>query len=161
MPVGAIIGAGAAVIGAGAAVYGTVESVKNQKKAAKEAKKANRFQRQMTELQSARQRIDALRQGRQAGALAQQQSANQGMEGSSIGEGGAGSIYSQTASNLSFLGQYGYFADQATSALQKSANASGRAGMWQSIAGLGAQVYSASGGFKFTGPTPPPPPKAG
>ena len=68
-------------------------------------------------------------------------------------EGGAGSIFSQTSGNLSFLDQYGYFSDQATIHLQKSANATAKAGMWQAVAGLGAQVYEASGGFK--GPPPP------
>lgn len=150
MPVGVIAGIGVVVAG-----VGTYEQIKYQQRQAKEAKKANKFQRQMSELQSARQRIDAVRQGRQAQAVAMQQSANQGAEGSSIGQGGAASIYSQTASNLSFLGQYGFFSDQATEALQRSANAGAKSSLWGSIAGIGKEIYSASGGISFKGPPPP------
>lgn len=148
MPIGIIAGVGAA-----AAIGGTVANISQQKKAAKEAKKANKFQRQMSELQSARQKLEALRAGRQSMAQAEQSAANQGVSGSSSAQGGAGSIFSQTSGNLSFLDQYGYMADQATLHLQRSANASATASMWGSIAQLGQQVYSAAGGFK--GPPPP------
>lgn len=156
MPIGAI-----ATVGAAVAIGGTVSSIKAQKKAAKEARKANKFQRQMSELQSARQKIEALRAGRQAMAQAQQNAENQGAADTSVAKGGAGSIFSQTMGNLSFLNTYGYYSDQATEHLQKSANYGAKAGMWSSIAGLGSSIYSASGGFNFKGPPPPPPPTAG
>ena len=149
MPIGAI----AAGVGAAIFVGGTYMEIQQQKKSLNEAKKANTFQRQMSEIQSARQKIDALRAGRQAYAQAQQTAANQGMASSSIGQGGAGSVFSQTMGNLSFLSQYNYFSDQATLHLQRSANAGAKASMWGNIAGAGATVYSASGGF--TGPKPP------
>jgi len=151
MPIGVMAGVGLAV-----AVGGTVAEISAQKKAAKQAKAANKFQRQMSDLQSARDKIQALRQGRQSLAQAQQAAANQGVSGSSIGEGGAGSIFSQTMGNESFLSQYGYMADQASMHLQKSADYSARAGMFGAIAGLGSEVYSEAGGAAaFKGPPPP------
>lgn len=158
MPVGTMIVAGASLaVGAGSAYM----EHQSNKKAAKEAKKANRYERQKNELQSARQKMEALRAGRQALAETQQNAFNQGAEGSSIGQGGAGSVFSQTMGNLSFLDQYGYFSDQASKHLQKSANAQAKGQMWGAVSNLGFKVYGMTGGLKFKGPTPPPPPKAG
>jgi ABC-type protease/lipase transport system fused ATPase/permease subunit len=151
MPIGTI----AAVVGAGALVGGTVMQMSASKKAAKEAKKANKFERQKAELQSARQKMEAMRAGRLAMAEAQQNASNQGVGDSSSGRGGAASIFSQTSVNLSFLDQYGYYSDQASRHLQKSANAQASASMWGAVAQLGGTVYGMSGGFK--GPKPPAP----
>jgi hypothetical protein len=149
MPVVPII-AGVAAI---AAVGGTIASISAQKKAAKQAKKANAFERQKANLQSARQKIEAVREGRRAYASAQQAAANQGVADSSSAQGGAGSILSQTDANLSFLDRFGYFSDQASRALQKSANYTAQAGMWGQVAQFGSEVFQATGGFK--GPSPP------
>lgn len=138
---------GAAVVGAGAMVGGTVMQMSAAKKAAKEQKKANRFERQKSELQSARQKIEAIRAGRQAAAVASQNAENQGVAGTSIGMGGVGSIISQTNANLSFLDKYGFLSDQASGALQAAAGHQSKASMWGAVAGLGAQIYSASGGI--------------
>jgi hypothetical protein len=152
---------GIAIAGIAVAAIGTGVSMYEQERARAASKKANKFQRQMNELQNARQKIEVIRSGRQARAQAEQAASNQGMEGSSIGQGGSGSITSQTNSNLSFLSRYGFMSDQATDLLQTAANAQASAGMWKDIAGLGSQAYQASGGIKFKGPTPPPPPKTG
>lgn len=144
MPVGAIAGVALAV-----GVGSTVAQMSAQQKAAKEAKKANQYQRQMNNLQSARQKLDAIRAGRQAQAQAAQAAENQGMSGSSIGEGGTGSIKSQTGGNLSFLDQYGFMADQASKFLQKSADYQSKAQMWNGVAQVAGQVYQATGGIKL------------
>jgi hypothetical protein len=149
MPVVPILVGVAAV----ATVGGAYMQYEQGKKAAKAAKRANKFERQKSDLQSARQKIEALRAGRQAMAQAQQNAENQGVSGSSIGQGGAGSIYSQTAGNLSFLDQYGYFSDQASASLQKAANAEATGRMWGAVSDLGSKAFQAMGGF--TGPTPP------
>jgi hypothetical protein len=133
-----------AIIGAAAMVVGTVLSIKEQRKAGKEAKKANQFERQKASLQSARQKMEAVREGRRALAEVQQNAENQGVSGSSVGQGGAGSVYSQTNSNLSFLDRYGYYSDQATRFLQKAANSRNQAGMWQSVAAAGEKVLDTS-----------------
>src|SRR5690242_18858236 len=109
MPIGVIAGVGAAV-----AIGGTVASISAANKQAKAMKKANRYERQKNELQSARQKMEAMRAGRIAMAEAQQTAENQGAGDTSVGQGGAASIFSQTSGNLSFLDQYGYFSDQAS-----------------------------------------------
>lgn len=134
----------AAAVGAVATVVGTVASIHEQRKAGKEAKKANQFERQKASLQSARQKMEAVREGRRALAEVQQNAENQGVSGSSVGQGGAGSVYSQTNSNLSFLDRYGYFSDQASRFLQKSANSRNQAGMWQAVAAAGQKVSNAA-----------------
>jgi hypothetical protein len=134
----------ALVAGIGAMVVGTVMGIKEQRKAGKEAKKANQFERQRANLQSARQKMEAVREGRRAMAEVQQNAENQGVSGSSVGQGGAGSVYSQTNSNLSFLDQYGYYSDQASKFLQQSANSKNKAGMWQSVAAAGEKVVDMS-----------------
>jgi hypothetical protein len=157
MPIGAV-----AAVGVGVFAAGTVAGISQQKKQTKQLKKANKFERQKNELQSARQKMEALRAGRQAMAEAQQAAANQGVSGTSSAEGGAGSVFSQTMGNLSFLDQYGYFSDQASKHLQKAANAGAAASMWGQVASVGAQAFSAAGGFgAFKGPPPPPPKPAG
>lgn len=133
-----------AIIGAAAMVVGTIGAFKSEKKAAKAAKQANQFERQKASLQSARQKMEAVREGRRALAEVQQNAENQGVSGSSVGQGGAGSVYSQTNSNLSFLDRYGYYSDQASKFLQKSADAKAQAGMWQSVAAAGEKVLDTS-----------------
>ena len=160
MPALPIIGAVAAVVGAGAAVVGTINSQRNQQKSLKLQQEAAKFERQKSNLVSMRQKIDAIRSARQSYAMAQQAAENQGVGNSSAAQGGQGSIISQMNSNLSFLDQYGFLSDQASGALQGAANAKGRADMWGAVAGLGAQLYGASGGIRsvgaaFKGPAPP------
>jgi hypothetical protein len=103
----------------------------------------------MNNLQSARQKLDALRAGRQSQAQAAQAAENQGAASSSVGEGGTGSIKSQTGGNLSFLDQYGFMADQASKHMQKAADYTSKAGMWAGVGEIAGQVYSATGGIKF------------
>lgn len=154
MPVAAVVAAVAAVT-AVAAVGSTVMQMSAQKKAAKENKKAARYERQKSELQAARERISAIKEGRQAFALAQQTAENQGVSDSSGASGGQGSIQSQTGANLSFLDQYGFASDMAYKHGQKAADYMADASMWGSIAGLSSSIYQATGGLKFTGPKPP------
>jgi hypothetical protein len=160
MPVGAIIGGVGAVLGGGAALYGAAKSAKATKQQTKALQQANTFERQKTELQGARQKMEALREGRRSAAMAQQAAENQGVSGSSIGEGGVGSIQSQTGGNFTFLDRYGFYSDQASDALQRAANYGAKASMWSSVSSLGMSLFSASGGFGaiggvFKGPPPP------
>lgn len=153
MPVGAIAGVALAV-----GVGSSVAQMSAASKAAKQAKEANRYQRQMNNLQSARQKLEAIRAGRQAQAQAAQAAENQGAAGTSVGEGGVASIKSQTSGNVSFLDQYNFMADQASKHLQKSADYQSRGQMWAGVGEIAGQVYAATGGVKFKGPTPPPKP---
>jgi Flp pilus assembly protein TadB len=146
-----------AAVAAGVFAVGTAVSINAQNKQTKALKSATRFERQKASLQSARQKMEAVREGRRAMAEVQQNAENQGASGSSIGEGGAGSVYSQTQSNLSFLDRYGYYSDQASKFGQKAANYGAQAGMWGQVAQVGAQAFSAAGGVgAFKGPPPPP-----
>ena len=141
-----------AAVGTAIAAVGTVAQMSAASKQAKAAKAANRFERQKNELQSARQKMEAVREGRRSAAVASQNAENQGVAGSSIGQGGVGSIISQTNSNLSFLDRYGYFSDQASKNLQKAANYGAKGEMWGAIAGIGEKIASTG---SFTGPKPP------
>lgn len=141
-----------AAVGTAIAVGGTVAQISAGRKQAKAAKAANRFERQKNDLQSARQKMEAVREGRRSAAAVAQNAENQGVAGSSIGQGGYGSVISQTNSNLSFLDRYGYYSDQASKMLQKSANYGAKGQMWGAIAGIGDKIAS-HGSFK--GPKPP------
>lgn len=131
-----------AAVGTAIAIGGAVGQMSAASKQAKAAKKANRFERQKNELQSARQKMEAVREGRRSAATAAQNAENQGVAGSSIGQGGVGSIISQTNSNLSFLDRYGYMSDQASKFLQKSADYQAKGQMWGAIAGIGEKIAS-------------------
>lgn len=162
MPAIPVIGAVAAVAGAGAAIVGTINARKAQKKALAAQQAAAAFERQKARLQEARQRMEAIRAGRAAYAGIQQSAENQGVAMSSAAAGGAGSVISQMGTNLSFLDQYGFLSDQASSSLQRAMKHESTASMWGSVAGLGMQMFSAAGGFNaFKGPKPPPPPSSG
>lgn len=136
-----------AAVGVGVAAVGTAMSIKEQRKANKFAKQANKFERQKNELASARQKTTAIREARSAYGKAQQAAENQGVSGTSVAEGGSGSIISQMGGNLSFLDQYGFMSDQASKYLGKAQSSSNNASMWGQVAELGSKAYQMSGGF--------------
>jgi Flp pilus assembly protein TadG len=129
------------VAAATAVIGGTAHSIQQGQVAQKAAEKQSRLQQQAEELQAARQRSDVIRQARIAQAEVKSSAANQGVAGSSMAQGGQGSLTSQMNSNLSFLdgmktaniaiGQAGSQANQAAYNAQ----------VGQQIAGLGFSAY--------------------
>jgi hypothetical protein len=138
----------AAVVGAVAAVVGTAGSIVNANKARGASQRASRLQREANNFQAARERREAIRQSRIAYAQSVNNAETGGVADSSGALGGQSSIVSQTNDNISFLDKYSTLMDQ-SAANQSTANAaSASAGNWGALAGLGMQVYSATGGGK-------------
>lgn len=146
-----------AAIGVGVAGVGTYKGIQAQKKSAALQREANQFQQKQANLQNARNKRDAVRAARMAYGTAQNTAANQGVGESSGAMGGQGSIASQGRDNVSFLDQYGFYSDQASSLLGRANQASANASMWGSIANLGMTVAGNAGSIAgaFKGPTPP------
>tara|TARA_R100000951_G_C2626589_1_gene176212 strand:- start:358 stop:876 length:519 start_codon:yes stop_codon:yes gene_type:complete len=139
----AIVAAVGAVVSAGA----TVVSAGHQKKAAKAQQRAADLEQRRQKLARARERSRGIREARIAAAQATQAGANQGVSGSSGVAGGVGSIISQGNANISFLDESGRLADQASEQLGKARSYTVRANNASAVAALGAQAFSAGGGF--------------
>lgn len=113
--------------------YSAVKSNQNAKKAYRQQAKANRYQRQVNDMQAARQRTEAIRAARMAYADSTIAAEGAGVAGSSVAEGAAGGIVSQTNSNLGFLNETQVLNDQASEALGKAAKATSAANMWDTL----------------------------
>lgn len=133
-----------AVIGAGLAVGGTAYSVSQQRKAEKAQRRAGQLNKQRQQMQDALARRETIREARIARARSVQAAANQGVSSSSAAQGGAGSIISQGNVNLSFLDQQAMSRDQAGNYIGQAQRYTYRAQTGQSVAGLGASLFSNS-----------------
>ncbi len=136
--------AGAAL---GVAAAGTAVQYQQGKEAAKANREAASFQRKQASLQEARQKRDAVRAARLAYGQAQNAAANQGVSSSSSSLGGLASIGSQAADTVSFLDQFGFYSDQAQSALGRANRAESNANAAGSGAGLGFSVFNNADGI--------------
>jgi len=141
----------ALVAGSAVAAGGTLYSAKQQRKAASAQRQAATYQKQQQQLARSRARRDAIRQARLAHASSINSGANTGTIGSSGVQGGAGSILSQGASNVSFLDESGRIADMASEQLGKARMYTSRAQTGAAIASIGQQVagWGSSQGGSF------------
>jgi len=104
-------------------------SLSESRKARKDTKRARAVQAKSTKLQSARSAVQSIRQAQISRANVIQQGENQGVGGSSAVAGGAGSITTQSGSNIAFAQQLFSLQNSARrlqdSAMMHSANSSG------------------------------------
>lgn len=131
--------AGAAL---GVSAVGTAASIKSGRESARYQRQAAEFQQKQANLQNARAKRDAVRQARLAFGQAQNAAANQGVSSSSSSLGGLSSITSQASDNVSFLDKFGFYSDQASTALGKAGAAGARAETFGAIAGVGMNVFN-------------------
>lgn len=119
----------------------------------------------ISERENARQRIQQAREARIRAASIQASTSAAGVGAGTSGVAGSvASVGSQTGSNIGFINQQETFAGEASSALQRAADATSRAGVaqaegaqWQQIGGLANQAFTQFGGFTtiFKGNTIP------
>lgn len=140
----AVTGTVLAIAGTGYSIYSQQQAAKQQKKARRAQQRQQQLQARRSQIQSAREaQIAAARQRAAAGALG-------GLETSGV-LGGRAAIGSQLGAGLGFATEMSGLSRNISMFQQKAANAIGRAGIGQSVAGLGGSIYSSSGGFNFGG----------
>ena len=137
-----------AITGAVLAVAGTGFSIYSQQQAAKQQKRARRAQQKQQELQMRRSQIQATREAQIAAGQQRASAAGLGGLETSGVVGGRAAIGSQLGAGLGFSSQMSGLSRDISMFQQKAANAIGRAGIGQSIAGLGGQMFTAGGGFE-------------
>jgi hypothetical protein len=155
---------GLEVIAAIAAVVGTVSSISSQmdaKKAAgrsaEEQRKAQNEQRAVASRQAAEEKRKQVREERVRRAKILQGAENTGTEGSSGEAGALGSLATQLSSNIgSNIGAarsgalIGGFNQSAADFSFDASKSMQEAGQWSQLAGIGGNIFEASGGFSKT-----------
>jgi hypothetical protein len=164
------------VVGLGIAAVSAVEQHDAQKEAAEAGRRqADAMQeqaghqrnqlelnRKQADLQAARQVRSAVRQARIARASVINTGANANTSGSSGVLGGASSISSQNASNMSFFSSMGSLNNQVIDSQVAQGHAAARAGaaqgdayvaqaeaaQWGALGNLGGTIFSSAGGFR-------------
>lgn len=121
-----------AVVSVGLALFGAGE----QRKARKSQRKAEKIQSKQAAAQNAKARRQQILQGRRARASAVAQGEAQGISGGSAVQGTVGAVQTQTASNVSFLGQLASFDRARFGALSGARTAQGRAATFQTFSNL-------------------------
>lgn len=136
--------AGAAVgMGVGGAASGLIEG----EEVANQQRKAQLAQRRIANLQAARQRTEQVRNQIISQGRIDNVSASTGL-GSSRASAASSSLSSQLGANLAFSAQTEVFSNQASSALQRSANAASDAALFNTISNIG---FSLGKDAKFGG----------
>ena len=118
-------------------------------------KEAEQAKSRIAERENARARIEQAREARIRVASIQASTGAAGIGAGTSGVAGSvSSIGSQAGSNIGFINQQETFAGQASAAMQRSADATARAGVasaegaqWQQIGGLANAAFSQAGGF--------------
>lgn len=118
-------------------------------------KEAEQAKARIAERENARARIEQAREARIRVASIQASTGASGIGAGTSGVAGSvSSIGSQAGSNIGFINQQETFAGQASAAMQRSADATARAGVasaegaqWQQIGGLANAAFSQAGGF--------------
>lgn len=145
----------AAVGGLALSAFGTVKQMQAAKKSQAQQAKAIKLQQTADELRQARERRQQIREARIRIGSATQAAANQGASTSSSAIGGQGSIATQLSANLGFLDQLGNLNTSTTAANLAANKAKASADTYGSVAGFGATIFGAAGGFKtIFGDTP-------
>jgi hypothetical protein len=136
-----------ALAGLGLTAYGTIKSVQAGKEQTKASRQAVSIQQGADDIRQARERRQAIREARIKSAAALQAGANQGAGDSSAVAGGQASLTTQLNSGIGFQGQMGNMSTSATNSIFEANKAGASAGLFGSIANLGANIFSAQGGF--------------
>ena len=103
------------------AAVGLISSADSCKQARTHQKRARKIQAGRARLEASRQAMETLREAQVKRAQIIQQGANQGVSGSSVVAGAAGSVQSQASSNISFAQQI-FGLQQSSRRLMESAN---------------------------------------
>ncbi len=140
-----VLVAGAAVVGAAATVYSGQQQAKATKNAANAQREATAAQARAASVDSQRDRIQQVREARIRRAQVLAASGNEGIGfGSSGTQGAVGSISTQAAANIGSINQQQTFADEASAALQRAADAQVSAQKWQTIGAIGKSIFDTS-----------------
>lgn len=134
---------GAAVIGAAATIYSGQQQAKAAKQQAAAQREATAAQQKMAGAQAAKERLSQIREARmRAGAIASA-AGSSGMGQASSGVAGSiSSIGSQTASNIGSINVQEGFAEMASVANQRAADAQAKQMKWQAIGNIGQTIFS-------------------
>jgi len=130
----------AAVIIASVAVGGSIYSSNKKRKAQRDAE---RVRQRSAKLQSSRQAIQSVRGAQIARAEIIQSGENQGVANSSAVLGGAGSVTSQSGSNISFANQIFSLQNQASRLEQSALLWQGRSNGFRQLGQLGVNIAGA------------------
>lgn len=117
-----------------------IGSLNEQRKARKEQKKARAIDEKRLKLQSQRQAVEQIRQGQIARAQIIAQGEAQGAGGSSAVIGGAGSVQSQTASNVAFAQQIFQLQQLARQRLDKAQDFAFRGASLETLANTASRL---------------------
>jgi len=120
----------------GVAVLALATGASQQRKAAKSQRRAQKVQVRRADIENARQRRQQVVTARRQRASAIAQAEASGISGGSQIAGAAGSVQTQSASNISFLNQLESLDRTRFSALSDANTFQGRAGLAGSIAGV-------------------------
>jgi len=136
---------GAAVIGAAATVYSGVQQSSAAKDQAAAQREANNANQRAASASAARERIQAVRQARMAMGKISNTGGGMGMGQESSGIAGSiASIGSQTGSNIANINVQEGFAEMASQANQRAADAQSEIMKWQAIGNIGQTIFSQS-----------------
>ena len=132
----------------GFSIGSAVGGISQQQEAQSQQAKATRAQKRIADLQAARQRTQQVRSAIVQQGTIENVSAATGT-GSSRAAGASASLSAQLASNLAFSAQTEVFSGQASSALQRSANAATESAIFNTLA---STAFSIAGGARFGSP---------
>ena len=137
---------GVAAVGLAISAIGTGASILQEREASKEAERAAEFQNAQAEVENRRRRIATIREGRIKRAQIIASGENQGVSGSTGVLGGAGSVQSQTATNVGTFDAQLAASRGGAAAVNRGRRATERAGVSSAIAGVGNQLFNEVGG---------------
>lgn len=133
-----------AVVGA----YSAVEQRQSAKEAANEQRKAREAQQRAADVEAQRARVQQVREARIRRAQVLASAGNEGLGAGTAGVAGAvGSIGSQAASNIGNINVQQGFAQQASVATQRAADAELEGMEWQQIGNVSQSIFQATGGY--------------
>ena len=134
---------GAAVIGAATTVYAADKQADAAKKQAAAQRESTAAQQKMSSANSARERLKAIREARmRAGSIAGGAAAGGVGQASSGVAGSIASIGSQAGANIGAINVQEGFAEMASVANQKAADAGAEMAKWQGIGAIGQTIFS-------------------
>lgn len=128
--------------------FATYKSIEAQKESAGYQREASQAQVRAAEIKSRNARLQAIREARikRAALVAGANEAGAGVSSGAVG--GAGSIESQLAGNVSNIGAETAFNVYTTEKLSAAEQAQTQANIFQSYAKIGSSVFAGAGGFE-------------
>lgn len=137
-----------ASIAVGVMAVSTYQSIEASKDQAAAQRESIKVQGRQNALEAQRERIKQVRAARIARASVLSGASASGMGAGTSGvQGATASIGSQLGSNIGDIGVSQSFAEQASAANIRAANAGAKLAQWQAIGGLSSSIFTAAGGF--------------